>query len=102
MYLLFERQHTTDALSYKPEGRVFDFRLRHWNLSLTYAFWPHYGPEVYSASNKNEYQEYFLGGKGSRCVGLTTLHLHVLIVFKSGSLNLLKASGPAQACTGNA
>jgi hypothetical protein len=28
---------------------------------------------VDSASNKNEYQEYFLGGKGGRCVGLTTL-----------------------------
>jgi hypothetical protein len=26
-----------------------------------------------SASNKNEYQEYFLRGKGGRCVGLTTL-----------------------------
>jgi hypothetical protein len=26
-----------------------------------------------SASNRNEYQEYFLGSKGSRCVGLTTL-----------------------------
>ena len=24
-------------------------------------------------SNRNEYQEYFLGGKGGRCVGLTTL-----------------------------
>jgi hypothetical protein len=32
-----------------------------------------YGPGVDSASNRNEYQEYFLGGKGSRCVGLTTL-----------------------------
>jgi hypothetical protein len=28
---------------------------------------------VDSASNRNEYQEYFLGGKGSRCVGLTIL-----------------------------
>jgi len=28
---------------------------------------------VGSASNRNEYQEYFLGGKGGRCVGLTTL-----------------------------
>jgi len=27
-------------------------------------------------------------------------HLHVLIVFKSGSLNLLELSGPVQACTG--
>jgi hypothetical protein len=29
--------------------------------------------EVDSASNRNEYQEYFLGSKGGRCVGLTTL-----------------------------
>ena len=36
-------------------------------------FRPHYGPGVDSASNRNEYQEYFLGGKGGRCVGLTTL-----------------------------
>jgi hypothetical protein len=28
---------------------------------------------VDSASNRNEYQEYFLGGKGGRCVGLTTI-----------------------------
>jgi len=31
------------------------------------------GSEVDSASNRNEYQEYFLGGKGGRCVRLTTL-----------------------------
>jgi len=28
---------------------------------------------VNSASNRNEYQEYFLGSKGGRCGGLTTL-----------------------------
>jgi hypothetical protein len=28
---------------------------------------------VDSASNRNEHQEYFLGSKGGRCVGLTTL-----------------------------
>jgi hypothetical protein len=28
-----------------------------------------------SASNRNEYQESFLGGKGGRCLGLTTLPL---------------------------
>jgi len=33
----------------------------------------HYGPGVDSASNRNEYQQYFLGCKGGRCVGLTTL-----------------------------
>ena len=50
-----------EALRYKPEGRGFD------------SFWPHYGPGVDSASNRNEYQEYFLGDKGGRCLGLTTL-----------------------------
>jgi len=40
---------------------------------LTYSFRPHHGPGVDSASNRTEYQEYFLGGKCGRCVGLTTL-----------------------------
>ena len=31
-----------------------------------------YDPEVDSASNRNEYQEYFLGVKGGRYVRLTT------------------------------
>jgi hypothetical protein len=34
---------------------------------------PHYDPGVDSASNRNEYQEYFLGGKGGQCIRLTTL-----------------------------
>ena len=34
---------------------------------------------VDSASNRNEYQEYFLESKGGRCVGLTTLPLQVSI-----------------------
>ena len=45
-----------EALRYK-EGHGFDFRWYHWNFS----FWPHYGPGVDSASNRNECQEYFLG-----------------------------------------
>ena len=45
----------------------------HWKLSLIYSFEPHYGPGVDSASNRNEYQEYFLEGKCGRCEGLTTL-----------------------------
>ena len=62
-----------EALLYKPEGRGFDSRWRHWNFTSTYSFWPHYGPGVDSASNRNAYQEYFLRGKGGRCVRLTTL-----------------------------
>ena len=66
-----------EALRYKPEGRSFDSRWCHWKFSLTSSFRPHYGSGVDSASNRNEYQEYFMGegggGKGGRCVGLTTL-----------------------------
>jgi hypothetical protein len=50
-----------EALRYKLEGRVFDSRWCHWNFSLTLSFRPHYGPGFDSASNRNEYQEYFLG-----------------------------------------
>jgi hypothetical protein len=46
--------------------------------------------------------EYFLGGKRGRCVWLTTCHIHVPIVQKSGSLNLLEPCGPVQACNGTA
>ena len=44
----------------QPKGGGFDSR---WcrNLSLT-SFRPRDGPGVYSASNRNEYQVYFLGG----------------------------------------
>ena len=60
-----------EALRYKPEGRGFDSRWCHWNFSLTQPFWPLCGPGVDSACNRNEYQEYYLGGKGGWCVGLT-------------------------------
>ena len=48
------------ALRYKPAGRGFD-----WNFSVIYSFRLHYGPGVDSASNRNEYQVYFLGVKAA-------------------------------------
>jgi hypothetical protein len=54
-----------ETLRYKPEGRGFDSRLCHWNFSLTYSFRLHYGPGVDSASNRDEYQDYFLGVKAA-------------------------------------
>jgi hypothetical protein len=42
----------------------------------------------------------FLGGKGSRCVGLTTLPPSWVIVLKPRSLIFLEPSGPVQACNG--
>ena len=50
-----------EALRYKPEGRAFDSRLCHSNFSLTLSFLAYCGPGVDSASNRNEYQECFLG-----------------------------------------
>ena len=55
-----------EAMCYKPEGRGFNPRWCHWIFFLAYSFWPHYGPGVNSASNRNEYQEYFLGVKAAR------------------------------------
>ena len=85
-----------EELCYKPEGRGFDSRWCHIDIILPAELWP-WG---WFSSNWNEYQEYFLGVKGGRCVGLKTFHFHVPIVLKSGSLNLLEPSGPVQACTG--
>jgi len=49
-----------EGLRYKPEDRGFDFRWCLWSFSLTHSLRPHYVPEVDSASNRNEYQKYFL------------------------------------------
>ena len=59
----------------------------------------HYGPGVDSASNRNEYQEYFLGVKaaGAKADNLTTI---CAVVMKPGNLNFLEPSGPLQACSG--
>jgi len=50
-----------EALHYKPAGCRFISWWCHWNFSLTQPFWLHCGPGVDSASNRHEYQEYFLG-----------------------------------------
>jgi len=41
------------------------------DLLIGYLKRVHYGPGVDSASNRNEYQEYFLGSKCARCVEQT-------------------------------
>ena len=78
-----------DTLRYKLEGRGFDSRRCNWNFSFTQSFRPHYGPGVDPASNRNEYQEYFLVVKAAGAYGRQLYHLHVPIVLKSGNLNLL-------------
>jgi hypothetical protein len=51
------------ATSRKPAGSIPD--------GVIGIFRPQYGPGVDSASYINEYQDYFRGVKGGRCVGLT-------------------------------
>ena len=53
-----------------------------------------------SASNRNEYHEYFLGVKAAGAEGWQPYHLHVPIVLKSRSLNLAETSGPVRAGIG--
>jgi len=58
-----------EALRYKPEDHGFDSRWCYWIFSLTQSFRPHNDPEVDSASNRNEYQECFLGVKAAGAYG---------------------------------
>jgi len=55
---------------------------------------PYHG--VTAVSNRKEYQEYFLGGEGGRCLGLTTLPPSCTDFMQSGSLKLLEPSWPVQ------
>ena len=43
-----------ETLRYKLKGCGFDSRWCHRNFSLAQSYWPHYGPGVDSASNRNE------------------------------------------------
>ena len=76
---LYERLMWRSWLRYCTTRRScgFDCRWCCWNFLFTYSVWPQYGTGFDSASNTNEYQQYFLqeerGVKGGRCVGLTTL-----------------------------
>jgi len=63
------------------------------NFSLILSLRSPRGPGVDSAHNRIEYQEYFLGGKGGRCVGLT-----ILTPSCADCLEMLDPSGPVEPC----
>ena len=66
------------------------------------SFRSHYNPGVDSASNRNEYQEHFLGVKAAGVWGWQPYHYPVPFIMKSGNINFLEPSGPLQACKGTA
>ena len=59
-----------------------------------------YGPGVDSASNRNEYQGYFLGGKGGLCVWLTAYHHPVPLSRNMGTSTSWNPLGPSGSVTG--
>jgi hypothetical protein len=64
------------------------------------SFRSHNGPGVDSASTRNEYQEFFPGGKGGRCLRLTTYHHSVLLSRNLGTLTSWNPLGLARSVRG--
>jgi hypothetical protein len=83
-----------EALRYKLEGRGFDPRCCHSGRTMALK-----STHPLTVTNTMNIFWEWEGGKDGRCAGLTTCHLHVPIVLKSGSINLLESSEPAQAFT---
>ena len=65
LYLQHAVAQLVEELSYKPEGGGFNSRWYHWNFSLTQP--------LTEISTRNISCGTGEGGKGGRCVGLTTL-----------------------------
>jgi len=64
--VLFRGSTVVKVLCYKSEVRWFDPSWCQWIFFIDMkSFRSHYGPGVESASNRNEYQEYFLEVKAA-------------------------------------
>ena len=79
------------ATSRKVKGSIPDgvTGIFHW-------LWPHHGPGIDSASNRNEYQEFSWEVEVAGVKSWQPYYLHVPTVLKPRNLNLLEPSGPVQ------
>ena len=64
------------------------------------SFRSHHGPRVDSASNRNEYQEYFLGLKSGRCLRPTIYNHPVPLSRNLGTLTSWNPAGHSRPVTG--
>ena len=83
-----------EALRYKPEGRGFDSRWCHNPSGRTMALGLTQPLTEISARNISWWVKF------AGVLGWQSCHLNVLIILKSGSLNLLEPSGPVKVCNG--
>ena len=90
------------APRYYSDNPGIDSRWCHWIFRWHISSYRTTAMGVDSAPSENEYQERFLGVKAAVVWGWQPNPLHVPIVMKSGSLNLLEPSGAHRTCDGTA
>jgi hypothetical protein len=67
------------------------------NFNRNKSFRPHYSRGFETDTKRNENNGYFLGGKGGRCVGLTSLPTFMYGLFRnSESLNIMEGTELAE------
>ena len=78
-------------------GRGFDSRWSHWNFSLTHDIMALRLTQLLTQMSISNISWVV---KATRAKGWQPYLLHTSTVLKSGSLSILEASGPSQACNG--
>jgi len=93
---------SVEALHYKPEGHGFDTRWCHWNFPWHNTSGRTMALGLTQPLTQMSIRNISWGVKEAGTYGWQPYHLHVPTVMKSGSLNLLKPSGPVQSRNGTA